>query len=158
MAHINVNLSLVSKLENNISLDGQKEIEKTIWEEVKNNLKKKGVHLDFYYSDSNQCFCLIVLKNGETVLEVMKLIRNKKIYCINKQNILCKKASSLLATFLGGNKHNVMEWKRDVFALGVSDSVLDSVCNYNKDPLQGGSVNEIEVDKQCLVQYVFDEM
>lgn len=158
MTHINVNLSLVSKLENIISPDGKIEIEKTIWEEVKNKLNKEGVNLDFYYSENNQCFCLIVLKNEETVLDIMNLIRNKKIYCHDKQHVLCKTASSLLATFLGGNRYNVMEWKRDVFALGVSDSVLDSVCNYNKDPVQRASINEIEVNNQCLVQYVFDEI
>lgn len=158
MSHINVNLSLVSKLENQISPDGKLEIEKTIWEEIKNQLKKKGVDLDFYYSDTNQCFFLIVLKNDQTVLEVMNLIKNKKIYCPNEHNVLCKAASLLLDSFLGEKRVTVMEWQRDVFAMGVSESVQDSVCYYNKDPLEREGLKKMEVKKQCLVQYVFDEI
>ena len=158
MAHLNVKVSLVTKSENKISHNDKIQIEQNIWNEVKVKLNKQGVNLDFYYNASNQCFCLIALKNEETVQKVINSIRKRENNSSKKQEILGKSTSLLGSAFLDEESNNKMEWKRDIYALGVSESVLESVCNYNQNQLVANSLESFEMNNQYLIQYLFDKI
>ena len=47
---------------------------------------------------------------------------------LEREEILGKSTSLLGSAFLDEESNNKMEWKRDIYALGVSESVLESVC------------------------------
>lgn len=148
MPHLNVNVDLFNYEENNISSEGKFKIQQAICDDVKNNANKQGINLDFFYGSTKQCFCLIVINNEETVQKVMNRIKRREI-----SN---KSSSSLLST--NSEINNKIEWVIDVYAMEVTESVLDSVCNNVRNQLKINKMNAFEDNNHHLIQYHFEEL
>jgi hypothetical protein len=150
MPHLNVNVDLFNYEENNISSEGKFKIQQAIWDDVKNNANKQGINLDFFYGSTKQCFCLIVINNEETVQKVMNRIKRREI-----SN---KTSSSLLSTNGDCEINNKIEWVIDVYAMEVTESVLDSVCNNVRNQPKINLMNAFEDNNHHLIQYHFEEL
>lgn len=150
MKHLNINVDLSSSTEKKISREIN-DIELMIWKYVKNDAKKKGIDLCFFYGKSNQCFCLIALRNSQTFEAVVSSLGNE-IKHFNHDNEILNKSDTLYEFDV--EKTDIIRWKKDIYAMEVSESVLESIC-YNTE-------NYFQCDKnkanEYLIQYSFDEM
>jgi len=150
MPHLNIHIHIVSNSENKISSDLTKEIEITIWNYIRNKAKDQGIKLDFYYGSSNQRYCIIVLKNDQTVQKVMNRITEKDKFHINKQEVFDESFSN------EGSANHEMEWQSNIYAMKVNDSVFDRISNYTQNQLQINSRKQFEAnDEEYLIQYSF---
>jgi REP element-mobilizing transposase RayT len=94
-----------------------REIRQALWEHMRENAKKKGIHLDFVNGYIDHCHCLISLGVEQTMSKVMQLIKGESSYWINKHQF-CKIK---------------FEWQDNYFAVSVSESILEKVRDYIKN-------------------------
>ena len=90
------------------------EIRRHVFQHIRENAKKKNIHLDFINGYVDHVHCLISLGTDQTIEKIMQLIKGESSFWINK-NHLCK------AKF---------EWQDEYFAVSVSESTLQSVRKY----------------------------
>jgi len=157
MPHLNINIRIVSNLVNKISHNVTKEIEQTIWDCIRNKALEQGIKLDFYYGSSNQRYCIIVLREDQTVQKVMNRIRDDDNFYMNKKNIFGKNAYIEPSAINGETTNYELEWKSNIYAMNVNDSVFERISNYTRNQLQINNDKTFEtIDDECLIQYSFD--
>ena len=158
MPHLNINIRIVSNAENIISSKITEEIELTIWDCIRNKAKELGIKLDFFYGSSNQRYCIIVLKNDQTVRNVMDSIRGNNNFCKNKQVVFGESSSTELPVIKDEITNHELEWESNIYAMKVNDSVFDRISNYAQNELQINNRKTFETEDEYLIQYSFDEI
>jgi putative transposase len=110
------------------------ETRECLWQHMRENSKRKGIHLDFINGYSDHCHCLVSFGIDQTISKVMQLIKGESSFWINQQK-LCK---------------GKFEWQDDYFGVSVSESILDSVREYIK--------NQEEHHKRKTFQEEYEEL
>jgi putative transposase len=83
---------------------------------IMQNSKEKEIWIDSVNGYQDHVHCLISLGKDQTISKVVQLIKGESSYWINKEKLIKSK-------FI---------WQDDFWAVGVSESHLDSVRNYIK--------------------------
>ena len=89
-------------------------IRRTVFKHLKENALEKNIWLDCVNGYTEHAHCLISLGKEQSISEVAHLIKGESSYWINKQK-LCKEKFC---------------WQDDYWAVGVSESHLESVRKY----------------------------
>ena len=85
-----------------------------VFEHIRENAKKKNIHIDFLNGWVEHIHCLISLGSDQTIEQLMKLIKGESSFWINK--------NQLTSTKFG--------WQDEYFVASVSESSLPSVRRY----------------------------
>ena len=85
-----------------------------IFEHIRENAKKKRIHIDFLNGWVEHVHCLISLASDQTIEQLMKLIKGESSFWINKNQLTATKFA----------------WQDEYFAASVSESNLASVRRY----------------------------
>jgi REP element-mobilizing transposase RayT len=110
------------------------ETRECLWQHIRENAKRKSIHIDFISGYSDHCHCLVSFGIDQTISKVMQLIKGESSFWINQQN-LCK---------------GKFEWQDDYFGVSVSESILDRVREYIK--------NQEEHHKRKTFQEEYEEL
>ena len=94
-----------------------KDIRETIFKHIKENGKKKNIHVDFVNGHCDHVHCLVSLNAEQTIAKVVQLLKGESSYWANKNN-LCEEK---------------LAWQDEYFAVSVSESGVDSVREYIKN-------------------------
>jgi REP element-mobilizing transposase RayT len=89
-------------------------VRKTLWNHIRENAIKKGIHVDRINGHQDHCHCLISLRIDQTMSKVMQLLKGESSHWMNK-------------TQLGKHK---FEWQDDYYAVSVSETAIDNVRTY----------------------------
>lgn len=94
-----------------------KDIREIIFKHIKENGKKKNIHVDFVNGHCDHVHCLISLNAEQTIAKVVQLLKGESSYWANKNN-LCEEK---------------LAWQDEYFAVSVSESGVDRVREYIKN-------------------------
>ena len=94
-----------------------KDIREIIFKHIKENGKKKNIHVDFVNGHCDHVHCLVSLNAEQTIAKVVQLLKGESSYWANKNN-LCEEK---------------LAWQDEYFAVSVSESGVDSVREYIKN-------------------------
>ena len=142
MPFIKVYIHFVWSTKNRIPFLATKEIRQTVWNHIKDNAKKKGIHIDFINGYSEHCHCLVSLGVDQTIQKVMQLIKGESSFWINNQKLILDK----------------FEWQDEYFAVSVSESILERVRNYIKNQERHHSKQTFEEEyNEFITKYKFQK-
>ena len=114
MSWIRIWVHLIFSTKNRIVFLESAELRKNIFIHIKENAKEKKIWLDNINGYQEHMHCLIALGKEQTISKVAQLIKGESSYWINKNNLIQKE----------------FNWQDDYWAVGVSESHLESVRNY----------------------------
>jgi len=93
------------------------EIRRDIFTHIKKNAEKKGIYIDFINGHVEHVHCLISLGNGQTIDNILRLLKRESSFWINKNKFFREK----------------FEWQDDYFAVSVIESAVNRVKDYIKN-------------------------
>jgi REP element-mobilizing transposase RayT len=93
------------------------EIRQQVWNHIKENAQKKDIFIDFVNGFNDHCHCLVSFGSEQTISKVMQLIKGESAFWINKQKLT----------------NQYFEWQDEYYAIGVSESQIETVRNYIKN-------------------------
>ena len=117
MPFVKVNIHFVWSTKNRIQFLHTKELRKLVWNHIRKNALKKGIHIDFINGYSDHCHCLISLGQDQSIKNIMHFIKGESSNWINNQGLI----------------NQNFEWQDDYFAVSVSESIINTVRNYIKN-------------------------
>lgn len=94
-----------------------KEVRRQLFEHIRENAREKQIYIDFINGDMEHIHCLLALNADMTIAKVIQLIKGEAAFWANKNALLKTK----------------LEWADEYFAVSVSESMLDKVCDYIKN-------------------------
>lgn len=110
-----------------------KEIRYPLYEHILENALKKDIHIDFINGHLEHIHCLISLKSGQTVDNILMLLKGESSHWINQNKLLKGKFG----------------WQDEYFAVSVSESAVNRVREYIK--------NQEEHHRKKSFQQEYDE-
>jgi len=117
------------------------EIRRDIFSHIRKNAEKKGIYIDFINGHVEHIHCLISLGNGQTIDNILRLLKGESSFWINKNK------------FFRGK----FEWQEDYFAKPVSESVVPRVREYIKNQVNHHKKKSFNDEYQeFLNKYKFD--
>ncbi len=121
----------------------KKEFRNDIYQHIKQNCKEKDIFLKEINGDVDHLHCLISLGKDQTIAKITQLIKGESSFWINKNGFTNKK----------------FEWQDDYFAVSVSESQLEAVCNYirNQETHHAKKTFGEEVD-EFMVRYGWERI
>ena len=90
------------------------EIRLKIFDHIRQNARKKGIHIDFINGYVEHVHCLISLSTDQTLEKIMQLIKGESSFWINKMKLTKTR----------------FEWQDEYFVVSVNESSLDGVRKY----------------------------
>ncbi len=93
------------------------DIRQRVFQHIRENAKKKGIFVDYINGYREHVHCLISLGTGQTIAEIVKLLKGESSHWINQQK-LCPTR---------------FQWQHEYFAVGVCESILDKTRDYIRD-------------------------
>jgi len=90
------------------------ELRENVFQHIKKNAEEKGIWLDCINGYSDHAHCLISLGKEQSISKVAQLIKGESSFWINQNNLTSQK----------------FMWQDDYWAVGVSESHLESVRRY----------------------------
>jgi putative transposase len=93
------------------------DIRQDVLNHIRQNAEKKGIYIDFINGYLEHVHCLIALGSGQTIDNVLMLLKGESSYWINKTKLVKKK----------------FEWQDEYFAVSISQSSLNRVRDYIKN-------------------------
>lgn len=93
------------------------ELRKRVWDHIKDNVKSKGIFVDFVNGYSDHCHCLVSLGIDQSIKKIVQLLKGESSFWINKNKLTKLK----------------FELQDEYLALSVSESMLDKVREYIKN-------------------------
>jgi REP element-mobilizing transposase RayT len=93
------------------------EIRRAIFKHIRENVKKKGIYIDYINGHLEHVHCLISMSNGQTIDNILMLLKGESSYWINKNKFFQVK----------------FEWQDEYFSVSVSESAVNKVRNYIKN-------------------------
>jgi REP element-mobilizing transposase RayT len=136
MPFIKVYIHFVWSTKNRYPFLVTSELQKAMWQHIRDNGKKKGIFIDFVNGYKEHCHCLVSLGDDQSIQQIMKLIKGESSYWINKENLLTEK----------------FEWQDEYFAVSVSESHIDRVRNYIKNQADHHSRKTWEDEYSNLIE------
>ncbi|MBI5217312.1 MAG: IS200/IS605 family transposase [Bacteroidia bacterium] len=110
-----------------------KEIRYLLFEHIRENANNKDIFIDFINGHLEHIHCLISLKPGQSIDNILMLLKGESSYWINKNKLTKTKFA----------------WQDEYFAVSVSESVVDRVRDYIK--------NQEEHHRKVSFQEEYDE-
>ena len=110
-------MHMVFSTKNRQPLLSPSEIRSRVFAHMKENAAKKNIWLDSVNGYIDHAHCLISLQKEQSISSVAQLIKGESSFWINKDNLTKNKFS----------------WQDDYWAVGVSESHLQSVRKYIYD-------------------------
>jgi hypothetical protein len=156
MSNVNINIHLFCSNVERISPNDIRGIEQKIWYDVKNKANKQNIFLDFSYGSSDQCFCVIALKDNQTIQTCLKHLQKSSSFFVNNKGMSNKFKSPQLVDIFNSQKNNEFEWKVNIRVMEVGDSLFDRMVNYNLIESQKDRNKIFEIDDAFVVQYFLD--
>ena len=117
MSWVRVYMHMVFSTKNRQPLLSPSEIGRRVFAHMKENAAKKNIWLDSVNGYIDHAHCLISLQQEQSTSSVAQLIKGESSYWINKNTL---------------TKHK-FTWQDDYWAVGVSESPLQSVRKYIHD-------------------------
>jgi putative transposase len=90
------------------------DIRPIVFEHIQQNGIEKGIYLEAVNGYSDHVHCLFKLKNDQTIMKNIQLLKGESSHWINRQNFLSQK----------------FEWQKEYFAVSVSESMVNKVKMY----------------------------
>ncbi len=90
------------------------EIRLKIFDHIRQNARKKEIHIDFINGYVEHVHCLISLSTDQTLEKIMQLIKGESSFWINKMKLTKTR----------------FEWQDEYFVVSVNESSLDGVRKY----------------------------
>jgi REP element-mobilizing transposase RayT len=132
MGYVKIWIHLVWTIKNRQKLL-VKEIRQPLFEHIRTNAKDKKIHIDFINGHLEHVHCLISLNSGQTIDNILMLLKGESSFWINKNNLTNGK----------------FEWQDEYFAVSVSESAINNVRDYIK--------NQEEHHRKKTFQEEYDE-
>ena len=117
MSWVRIWVHLVFSTKNREPFLQTKEKRQKVHQHIKENAKNKNIYMDSIGGYTDHVHCLISLGREQTISKVAQLIKGESSYWINKSGIL---------------KSN-FKWQDDYWAVGVSESHVNTVRDYIKN-------------------------
>ena len=114
MSWIRIWVHLVFSTKNREPYLSNPDLRKKVFQHIKQNAELKDIWIDMINGHSEHTHCLISLGRDQSLSKVAQLIKGESSYWIN-QNKLTK---------------SKFVWQNDYWAVGVSESHLDSIRKY----------------------------
>ncbi len=114
MSWVRVYIHIVFSTKNRESFLNSKELRKKVFQHIKQHAEEKGIWLDCVNGWQEHAHCLISLGKEQTISKVAQLIKGESSFWINQHKLTESK----------------FNWQDDYWAVGVSESNLDSVRKY----------------------------
>jgi len=97
-----------------------KELRTPLFLYIRENAKKKNIHLDFVNGYTDHVHCLISLDADQTIAKIVQLMKGESSYWINQQKLLQRR----------------FEWQAEYFAVSIGESGINNVREYIKNQEQ----------------------
>lgn len=114
MSWVRVYIHLVFSTKNREPFLNSLELRKRVFQHIKQNAEEKGIWLDCINGWQDHAHCLISLGKEQSISKVAQLIKGESSFWINQYKLT----------------ENRFFWQDDYWAVGVSESHLQSVRNY----------------------------
>ncbi|MEO8232370.1 MAG: IS200/IS605 family transposase [Ignavibacteriota bacterium] len=114
MSWIRIWVHLVFSTKNREPYLTDSKLRKLIFQHIKENAEKKEIWLDHINGYIDHAHCLLSLGRDQSISKVAQLIKGESVYWINQNNLTTNK-------FI---------WQDDYWAVGVSESHLNSIRAY----------------------------
>ena len=117
MSWVRIWVHLVFSTKNGFPFLSTHEIRTKVFSHILENAKEKGIRLDSVNGYKEHIHCFISLGKEQTISKIAQLIKGESSFWINKNNLTPQKFT----------------WQDDFWAVGVSESHVDSVRKYIKN-------------------------
>ena len=87
MPLIKVYIHFVWTTKNKEPILNSTDLRQQVWQHIRENARIKGIFIDFINGWVDHCHCLISLGVGQSMSEVMQLIKGESSFWINKQKL-----------------------------------------------------------------------
>ncbi len=114
MSWARVYIHMVFSTKNREPFLNSEELRKQVFQHIKKNAEEKGIWLDCVNGYQEHAHCLISLGREQTISKVAQLIKGESSFWINQNELT----------------ENKFMWQDDYWAVGVSESHLESVRRY----------------------------
>ncbi len=114
MSWVRVYIHMVFSTKNRIHLLNSSNLRKEVFQHIKQNAAEKGIWLDCVNGWRDHAHCLISLGKEQSISKVAQLIKGESSFWINQNKMTDYKFS----------------WQDDYWAVGVSESHVQSVRDY----------------------------
>jgi putative transposase len=94
-----------------------RKIRPDIFNHIRDDAEKKGIHPDFINGHPKHLHCLISMNSGQSIDKILMLLKGESSFWINKNKIFSNK----------------LEWQDGYFAVSVSESAVNRVRDYIKN-------------------------
>jgi putative transposase len=133
MSWVRVYIHFVFSTKNQYPFLNSIEIRKKVFQHIKQNATDKSIWLDSVNGHQDHAHCLVSLSKEQSISKVAQLIKGESSFWINKNKITATK-------FI---------WQDDYWAVGVSESHIESVRNYihNQEEHHSKKTFSVEVDE-----------
>jgi|GEM_PF-601987 len=156
MPFIKIYVQFVWNTKSKMSFLAIKEIRKTIWNHVRENAHKKGIHVDFINGYSDYYNCLIALEENQTIEEVIETLKGNMTFRINKRGVSTELVPAELPP-IQDTKNNNHKWKDDYFAVAVNKSKFERMSHFIQNQLDDDSQKIFKEYDEYLIQYGFQK-
>lgn len=114
MSWVRVYIHIVFSTKNKEPFLNSKDLRKKVFQHIKQNAEEKGIWLDCVNGWQEHAHCLISLGKEQSISKVAQLIKGESSFWINQNKLTESK----------------FNWQDDYWAMGLSESHLDSVRKY----------------------------
>ncbi len=114
MSWVRIYVHIVFSTKNRETYLNLLEVRKKVFRHIKINAEEKGIWLDCINGHKDHVHCLISLGKEQSISKVAQLIKGESSFWINQQKLIEEKFT----------------WQDDYWAVGVSESHLESVRKY----------------------------
>ncbi len=90
------------------------ELRQQIFHHIKDNGLKKDIYIDTVNGHNNHVHCLFRLKNDQTIMKCIQLLKGESSFWVTQQKLLPVK----------------LVWQKEYFAVSVSESIVERVRQY----------------------------
>jgi len=158
MPFLKVYVHFAWSTKNKISCLAIKEVRKTIWNHIRENANKNGIHIDFINGYFDHYHCLMKLESDQTIEKMIETIKGEKTFWFNKKGASTESFTPKLPPFLNTSKSNKFECKDEYFAVAVSESALDKISCYSQNQLDDNNEKLFNNEyKEYSIQYGFQK-
>lgn len=154
MTSIKIYVQFIWNPKKNISFLAIKEFRKTIWNHVRENAHKKGIHIDFINGYSNYYHCLFALEVSQTIEKVIETLKGEKTFRINKKGISTEIVSAEMPP-IQDKKNNSPKWLEHYFLVAISESDSYRERLFVQNQLDDDNKKPFNNYDEYLVQYGF---
>lgn len=130
MSWVRVYIHMVFSTKNREPFLNSKELRKQVFRHIKKNAEEKGIWLDCVNGWEEHAHCLISLGKEQNISKVAQLIKGESSFWINQNKLT----------------ENKFVWQDDYWAVGVSESHIQSVRDYIHGQEEHHSIKAFNVE------------